>query len=49
MGGPGAASHDADLVPAVGGMLEEFGITDARRGGSAVPGSSAVILSSTGK
>ena len=29
MGGPGAASHDADLVSAVGGVLEEFGMTDA--------------------
>ena len=29
MGGPGAASHDADLVSAVGGVLEKFGVTDA--------------------
>lgn len=29
MGGPGAASHDADLVSVVGGVLEAFGVTDA--------------------
>ena len=29
MGESGAASHDADFVSVVGGVLEEFGVTDA--------------------
>jgi hypothetical protein len=29
MGELGAASHDADLVSVVGGVMGEFGVTDA--------------------